>query len=49
MFSASALLLELSGMILSFVREFFAGVETLPVFKRVASHLREGTGRISVS
>ena len=34
---------------LPFVREFFADVEKLPAFSRVASHLKEGTGRISVS
>src|SRR5712671_3720110 len=36
-------------MLLSFVRELFADVEKLPAFTRVASHLREGTGRIRVS
>ncbi len=36
-------------MILPFVRELFADVETLPAFARVASHLREGTGRMGVS
>ena len=36
-------------MLLPFVRELFADVEMLPVFTRVASHLREGTGRIRVS
>jgi len=36
-------------MLLPFVRELFADVEKLPAFSRVASHLREGTGRISVS
>jgi transcription-repair coupling factor (superfamily II helicase) len=36
-------------MLLPFVRELFADVEKLPAFARVASHLREGTGRISVS
>src|ERR1700747_1134993 len=36
-------------MLLPFVRELFADVETLPAFVRVASHLREGTGRIRVS
>src|SRR5271167_2035280 len=36
-------------MLLPFVRELFADVETLPAFTRVASHLREGTGRIRVS
>jgi len=34
---------------LPFVRELFADVEKLPVFSRVASHLKEGTGRVSVS
>jgi transcription-repair coupling factor (superfamily II helicase) len=36
-------------MALPFVRELFANVEKLPAFSRVASHLREGTGRIRVS
>src|SRR5437588_1255509 len=36
-------------MALPFVRELFADVEKLPVFSRVASHIKEGTGRISVS
>jgi len=36
-------------MLLPFVRELFADVEKLPAFARVASHLKEGTGRISVS
>ena len=36
-------------MALPFVRELFVDVEKLPVFLRVASHLKEGTGRISVS
>ena len=36
-------------MVLSFVRELFADVEKLPAFSRVASHLKENTGRISVS
>jgi transcription-repair coupling factor (superfamily II helicase) len=36
-------------MLLSFVRELFADVESLPGFVRVASHLKEGTGRIRVS
>src|SRR5215468_7643002 len=36
-------------MVLPFVRELFAGVESLPGFTRVASHLKEGTGRIRVS
>ncbi len=36
-------------MLLPFVRELFADVELLPGFLRVASHLKEGTGRIGVS
>src|SRR5581483_7176393 len=36
-------------MVLPFVRELFAGVEKLPTFSRVASHLKEGTGRIRVT
>src|SRR5579864_8361442 len=36
-------------MLLPFVRELFADVEMLPALLRVASHLREGTGRIRVS
>jgi transcription-repair coupling factor (superfamily II helicase) len=36
-------------MLLPFVRELFADVEKLPAFTRVASHLKEGTGRIGVS
>jgi transcription-repair coupling factor (superfamily II helicase) len=36
-------------MLLPFVRELFADVEQLPGFLRVASHLKEGTGRIGVS
>jgi transcription-repair coupling factor (superfamily II helicase) len=36
-------------MVLSFVRELFADVEKLPAFSRVASHLKENTGRLSVS
>ncbi len=36
-------------MILPFVRELFADVENLPAFQRVATHLRTGTGRVSVS
>ena len=36
-------------MLLPFVRELFADVETLPAFTRVASHLKEGTGRTRVS
>ena len=36
-------------MLLPFVRELFSDVESLPGFLRVASHLKEGTGRIRVS
>jgi transcription-repair coupling factor (superfamily II helicase) len=36
-------------MLLPFVREIFAEVEQLPAFMRAASHLRESTGRISVT
>jgi transcription-repair coupling factor (superfamily II helicase) len=36
-------------MSLPFVREIFVDVEKLPVFLRVASHLKESTGRIRVS
>src|SRR5690242_13529099 len=36
-------------MALPFVRDIFADVEKLPAFLRVASHLRENTGRIRVS
>jgi len=36
-------------MVLPFVRDLFADVEKLPAFSRVASHLKEGTARISVS
>jgi transcription-repair coupling factor (superfamily II helicase) len=36
-------------MLLPFVRELFADVELLPGVTRVASHLKEGTGRIRVS
>ena len=36
-------------MALPFVRELFADVEKLPAFARVASRLKEGTGRIGVS
>jgi transcription-repair coupling factor (superfamily II helicase) len=36
-------------MPLPFVRELFADVEKLSAFARVASHLREGTGRTRVS
>src|SRR5947207_4024207 len=36
-------------MVLPFVRDLFADVEKLPAFLRVASHLKEGTGRMRVS
>jgi transcription-repair coupling factor (superfamily II helicase) len=36
-------------MLLPFVRELFSDVASLPGFTRVASHLKEGTGRIRVS
>src|SRR6202046_4715578 len=36
-------------MLLPFVRELFTDVVQLPGFTRVASHLKEGTGRIRVS
>src|SRR5579863_8981818 len=36
-------------MLLPFVRELFADVEKLPAFTRVASRLKEGTGRTRVS
>jgi transcription-repair coupling factor (superfamily II helicase) len=36
-------------MVLPFVRDLFTDVEKLPVFTRVASHLKEGAGRIRVS
>jgi transcription-repair coupling factor (superfamily II helicase) len=36
-------------MVLPFVRDLFADVEKLPGFTRVASHIREGAGRIAVS
>ena len=36
-------------MVLPFVREIFADAEKIPAFTRVASHLKEGTGRIGVS
>jgi transcription-repair coupling factor (superfamily II helicase) len=36
-------------MLLPFVRELFTDVAQLPAFTRVASHLKEGTGRIRVS
>ncbi len=35
-------------MVLPFVRDLFADAESLPEFKRVASHIKEGAGRISV-
>jgi len=43
------LLLKYFCMLLPFVRELFTDVEKLPAFTRVASHLKEGTGRIRVS
>jgi len=36
-------------MVLPFVRDLFADAESLPEFKRVASHIKENAGRISVS
>jgi transcription-repair coupling factor (superfamily II helicase) len=36
-------------MVLPFVRDLFADAENLPEFTRVASHVREGAGRIGVS
>src|SRR5277367_1738887 len=36
-------------MLLPFVRELFTDVAKLPAFTRVASHLKEGTGRARVS
>ena len=36
-------------MLLPFVRDIFAEVEQLPAFRRASSHLRESTGRISVT
>ncbi|MGA7684457.1 MAG: transcription-repair coupling factor [Terriglobales bacterium] len=36
-------------MLLPFVREIFAEVDILPAFRRASSHLRESTGRMSVS
>ncbi len=36
-------------MLLPFVRDLFVDVEKLPAFTRVASHLKDGTGRIRVS
>jgi transcription-repair coupling factor (superfamily II helicase) len=43
------LLLKLKSMLLPFVRELFVDVQKLPAFARVASHLKEGTGRMRVS
>ncbi len=42
-------LLKSSCMVLPFVRDLFTDVEKLPAFSRVASHLKEGAGRIRVS
>jgi transcription-repair coupling factor (superfamily II helicase) len=36
-------------MILPFVRDLFADAERVPAFTRAASHLKEGTGRITLS
>jgi transcription-repair coupling factor (superfamily II helicase) len=36
-------------MVLPFVRELFADVEKLSAFRRAASHLKEATGRMSLS
>jgi transcription-repair coupling factor (superfamily II helicase) len=36
-------------MVLPFVRELFAGVENLPAFRRVTSHLKEAAGRMSIT
>ena len=36
-------------MALPFVRDLFADVENLPAFARLASHLRDSTGRVRVS
>src|SRR5438874_5153752 len=36
-------------MVLPFVRDLFVDLEKLPAFLRVASHLREGAGRIRIS
>ena len=36
-------------MVLPFVRDLLADVETLPAFTRAASHLKTGAGRIRVS
>src|SRR4029077_10100362 len=40
---------KIEAMVLPFVRDLFTDVEKLPAFSRVASHLKEGTGRIRVS
>src|SRR5258706_7984618 len=45
----SSRLVESKGMLLPFVRELLAEVAQLPAFTRVASHLRESAGRISVT
>src|ERR1700694_6124941 len=42
-------LLKSRVMVLPFVRDLFTDVEKLPAFTRVASHLKEGTGRVRVS
>src|SRR6478672_1216883 len=42
-------LLKSEAMVLPFVRDLFTDVEKLPAFSRVASYLKEGTGRIRVS
>ena len=47
--ATTCLLLKFKCMLLPFVRELFADVEMLPAFTRVASHLKEGTGRLRVS
>ena len=44
-----ATLIKLMCMVLPFVRDLFTDVEKLPAFSRVASHLKEGAGRIRVS
>ena len=44
-----ATLLKLICMVLPSVRDLFTDVEKLPAFSRVASHLKEGAGRIRVS
>jgi transcription-repair coupling factor (superfamily II helicase) len=36
-------------MILPFVRDLFADAEKIPAFSRAASHLKEGTGRLTLS